>query len=85
METTMKVDVHTADAAEPIIRLIKADVVCERVGISKITLYRKAKGGQFPPPRKQFGKSVAWVESEVNAWINARGVADAWRSDEVDA
>ena len=81
----MQADVQAADAPEPIVRLIKADVVCERTGLSKVTLWRKSKEGLFPAPRKQFGKNVAWVEAEVTAWINGRQVADAWRADEAAA
>lgn len=42
-----------------------------RVGMHPSTIYAEIKAGNFPKPVK-LGRSSRWVESEVDAWINAQ-------------
>ena len=43
-----------------------------RTGLSKATLYKLIKTGNFPA-QKQLGlRSVGWLESDVTAWIESR-------------
>jgi len=35
-------------------------------------LRRKAKAGEFPAPIPVSDKRIAWVESEIDAWMAAR-------------
>lgn len=52
-------------------RLIKLDQVVGRTGLSRSAIYRRVAEGAFPSPVKPRGSLSAWVEDEVNAWINA--------------
>lgn len=52
-------------------RLIRLPVVLERVGLSERTVYRYIASSTFPKPVK-IGALSLWVESEVNAWLEAR-------------
>ncbi len=61
--------------------LSERDLV-EQIGLSRVTLWRKVRAGDFPPPRKISQNRKAWLESEVSDWISARPVADAYRSAE---
>jgi len=52
--------------------LLRRPEVLARCGISSATLYRRIIENDFPPPISLGGRSVAWVEDEVNAWIESR-------------
>lgn len=49
-------------------RLLRLRDVAFLVGLSKATIYRKLKAGEFPRPVAS-GASVRWKESEIGAWI----------------
>ena len=46
--------------------------VKEIVALSKSAIYNRIAQGTFPKPVNLGGKSVGWLESEVNAWIESR-------------
>lgn len=49
--------------------LIRLPEVCRRTGNGKSWTYKEIQAGRFPKPVKTGFRSVAWVESEVDAWI----------------
>lgn len=55
-------------------RFIRFREVHKKVGASKATLYRWMQRGTFPRPYPldDWGHSVAWLEEEVDSWINDR-------------
>lgn len=53
-------------------KLLRYEQVRERVGYSRQYLSQLEKKGLFPR-RIQIGpKSVAWLESEINEWIDSK-------------
>ena len=54
------------------VRLIKLPEVKSRTGNSKSHIYDLSKKGLFPKPVKLSAHSSAWVESEVDQWIDDR-------------
>ncbi|ERS81606.1 hypothetical protein Q672_09860 [Marinobacter sp. EVN1] len=60
-----------AAANQTIIRLAET---LRRTGLSRSTLYDLQTAGDFPKSIKltRQGSAVGWLESEVNAWIEAR-------------
>lgn len=42
------------------------------VGISRTTAWRMEKTGTFPNRRQVGLKSVAWLRSEITAWMDSR-------------
>jgi len=52
-------------------RLIRIRDVAYLVGMSKATIYRKLKSGEFPQPVSTGGSSVRWKESDIMMWIEA--------------
>ncbi len=50
-------------------RLIKLAEVMKQTALGRSSVYKYMKEGLFPKPVTQIGKSVAWVESEVQEWI----------------
>jgi prophage regulatory protein len=52
--------------------LIRLPEVQRRTGYSKAWIYRLISQKRFPPAVKIGTRSIAFVESEVNDWINQR-------------
>ncbi len=47
-------------------------MVLELTGLKTTQLYQLVKDNQFPKPVPVGKRAVAWVEAEVDAWIEAR-------------
>ncbi len=52
-------------------RFISKAEVLDRVAASYPSVWQWMRDGKFPRSRELGGKSV-WLESEIEAWINAR-------------
>ena len=53
-------------------KVIRFPELKSRVGYSRMHIFRLEKAGKFPR-RVQLGpNSVAWVEAEIDAWIQSR-------------
>ena len=63
-------------------RLLRRPDVLHRCGISNSTLHRLIHAGNFPAPIQLGPRAVAWVESEVDTWIQQR--IEASRAMELD-
>jgi len=46
--------------------------VKQRTGLSRSTIYLRIPRGEFPSPINLGGRAVAWLESEIDEWINDR-------------
>lgn len=53
-------------------RLLRRPEVENRTGLSRSTIYELVKEGRFPRPVKLGKRAVAWRESDIAAWIEAR-------------
>lgn len=53
-------------------RLIRRPAVEALTGLSRSGIYDRIREGKFPAPVSLGGSAVAWVESQVIAWIQAR-------------
>lgn len=60
---------HTAPKPTRALRLPQ---VLEGTGLSKTSIYRMIKRGQFPAPARLSERVVAWDEAAVCAWLNER-------------
>ncbi|MCO1361319.1 helix-turn-helix transcriptional regulator [Burkholderia multivorans] len=56
-------------------RILRIEDTCIKVGMPRSTLYRAVARGEFPQPIKLGVKASGWLESEVDAWIDARVAA----------
>jgi prophage regulatory protein len=61
-------------------RFLRLRQVIDLVGLRKTTLYARIGEGSFPKPVSLGGRSVAWIESEVIDWQNARITASRGQS-----
>lgn len=53
-------------------RLLRLAEVKNRVGYGRASIYRLISAGQFPRPYSLGARAVAWLESDIDAWIEAR-------------
>ncbi|MHC4179224.1 MAG: helix-turn-helix transcriptional regulator [Planctomycetota bacterium] len=57
-------------------RLLRLPVVLDRIPWGRSTLYAKVKTGDFPAPvQLAGGRTVAWLESEIQSWIESQAEA----------
>ena len=59
-------------------RLIRLNEVISRTGLSRSRIYQYINEDKFPANVSLGGRSVAWVDSEISAWIeNVIGQRDS--------
>lgn len=46
--------------------------VKEKTGLSKSAIYKKIKEGEFPVSVPIGSRTVAWLESDINEWVEWR-------------
>lgn len=56
-------------------KLLRIPDVLASTGLSRMTIYRLERAGEFPTRRRLGRNSVAWLEKDVVAWIESRPVA----------
>lgn len=54
------------------LKLLRINQVLEITGLGRSTVYNYVAKKTFPEPIKLGQRSSAWIESEVNAWIESR-------------
>jgi len=52
-------------------KLIRIKEVMNRTGLARSTIYKYISEERFPQPTKLGPRTVAWVESEIENWINS--------------
>ena len=65
-------------------RILRIPAVLERLGIGRSTLYEMQARGDFPQSIPIGARSVGFLESDVNEWIEARA-RNARGADEAEA
>jgi len=53
-------------------RFLRSKEVVDKVGLSRVSIWRLEAAGDFPPRRQLTPKTVAWVEHEVLAWMEEK-------------
>lgn len=53
-------------------RLVRMPEVCSKIGVGRSTLYKMIQAANFPPPKQLGGRTVAWLESDIDGWIGSR-------------
>ena len=53
-------------------KFIRLNQVKEKTGLSRSSIYQFIKEGKFPAQVKLGQRAAAWVDSEVDDWINGR-------------
>ncbi|HCD6622495.1 TPA: AlpA family transcriptional regulator [Pseudomonas aeruginosa] len=55
-----------------VMKILRLGAVIESTGLARSTIYKLIGSGGFPKPVPLVGRSVGWVESEVQEWIKDR-------------
>lgn len=50
-------------------RVLRIKSVCEKTGLARSTIYQYMQENRFPKNHKLNGRSVGWLEADVNGWI----------------
>lgn len=53
-------------------KILRLKAVILRTGLARSSIYERIQDKTFPSPIGLGGRSVGWLESEINAWIAAR-------------
>ena len=53
-------------------KILRLPDVLQRCGLSRSSLYSQVAEGEFPKPVKISTRSVGWVESDLDDWIQDR-------------
>jgi prophage regulatory protein len=54
------------------LRLLRLPRVKDRVGLGRSSIYALVASGHFPRPISLGGRAMAWLESDINAWIQTK-------------
>lgn len=53
-------------------RILRFPETKNKTGCSRTTIWRGVKEGTFPAPLKIGKRAVGWLESDLDAWIEAK-------------
>ena len=53
-------------------RMLRVAEVVSRTGLSRTSLWRRLRAGDFPRPIQLGPNSVGWRDSEIEAWLESR-------------
>lgn len=54
------------------VRILRAEEVTRRTGLSRTSIWRLERRGEFPARRRLGPNAVGWIEKEVTQWIESR-------------
>jgi prophage regulatory protein len=60
------------ESTHTINRIIRKKELCQLLGLSAPTLWRKVKSGDFPAPLQLGVNSIGWLESDISQWIETK-------------
>jgi len=53
-------------------KLLRQKQVIDATGLSRMTIWRLERAGQFPQRRRLGPNAIGWVENEIDEWIASR-------------
>jgi len=53
-------------------KILRRPALEGKVNLSRSTMYSMIKQGKFPRPIKLGPRSVGWIETEIDAWLESR-------------
>ena len=63
-------------------RLLRIDQVKEQTGLSKASIYKQIRLGNFPSGVKITSRSKAWPSDHIEHWINKQIASSEGRPDD---
>ncbi|RZU46826.1 AlpA family transcriptional regulator [Fluviicoccus keumensis] len=52
--------------------ILRRKQVEQRIGLSRSSIYNAMRDGTFPKPISLGARAVGWLETDIQAWIDAR-------------
>ena len=62
----------TTATATPGKRILSQETVLEKVPVSRTTLWRMERAGNFPKRIQISANRIGWLEADVDAWVEER-------------
>jgi prophage regulatory protein len=56
-------------------RVLRVRDVAKQVGLGRSTIWQLVKEGQFPQPIRLSGRSVGWLQTDLDEWLKSRTIA----------
>ena len=53
-------------------KILRLPAVKESTGLSRSTIYLRMANNEFPKPISLGGRSVGWLEEEINHWLEKK-------------
>lgn len=53
-------------------KILRLPAVKESTGLSRSTIYLRMVNNDFPRPISLGGRSVGWLEEDINAWLEMK-------------
>ncbi|MDX2470964.1 MAG: AlpA family transcriptional regulator [SAR324 cluster bacterium] len=53
-------------------KILRLPTVKEYTGLSRSTIYLRISKNEFPHPISLGGRSVGWLENEINEWLEIK-------------
>lgn len=69
--SSLAAQLQSAAAIRPL-KLLRFPAIRERTGLSRSTIWRMERNGEFPKHRRISANAVAWVEEEVLIWMRSK-------------
>ena len=60
------------ERTKPSVRFLRISEVQARTGLGRSTIYEWSADGRFPAPVRLGGRTLRWIESEIDAWLRDR-------------
>ena len=51
--------------------ILRMTELCEKLGVSRTSIWRWCRAGTFPQPVKLGRRAVGWRQTEVEEWLQA--------------
>lgn len=51
--------------------MLRQPAVLRRTGLSRTTIWRKIRAGDFPAPKRLGPNSIGWPESVITEWLKS--------------
>jgi prophage regulatory protein len=75
METTSNGGFPTSAVMKTLVLLSHDDLKARGITYSRASIYRKIRDKTFPAPVKLGENKIAWLSTEIDAWIEAIAAA----------
>lgn len=61
---------------KPSIKIIRPKDLAELLSVSTVTVWRMEKRGELPKRKKISSRTVGWLESDIQEWLENRPYAE---------